>query len=78
MTAEGQRLFWLATYKFGDEGEAARRQFRHALSQAWALGIEVPLNEKKDKEKLKKHPRGAEPRFAVVYEIWAKEVKGAD
>lgn len=77
MTAEGQRLFWLATYKFGDEGEAARRQFRHAISQAWALGVEVPLDEKKDKEKLKKHPRGAEPRFAAVYEAWASEVKSA-
>lgn len=78
MTAEGQRRFWLATYKFGDEGAAARRQFRHATSQAWALGVEVPLDEKKDKEKLKKHPRGAEPRFAAVYEAWADEVKNAD
>lgn len=78
MTAEGQRLFWLATYKFGDEGAAARRQFRHAASQAWVLGVEVPLDEKKDKEKLKKHPRGAEPRFAAVYEAWAEEVGNAD
>lgn len=72
MTAECQRLFWLATYKFGDEGDAARRQFRHATAQAWALGVEVPLNEERDKEKLKKHPRGAEPRFAATYESWAK------
>lgn len=78
LTAECQRLFWLATYKFGDEGEAARRQFRHATPQAWALGLEVPLDEEKDKEKLKKHPRGAEPRFATVYESWAKGVNGAD
>jgi hypothetical protein len=78
LTAEGQRLFWLSTYNFGDEGEAARRQFRHAISQAWALGIEVPLDEKKDKEKLKKHRRGEEPRFAAVYESWAGKVKSAD
>lgn len=78
MTAEAQRLFWLASYKFGDEGAAARRQFRHGTSQAWALGVEVPLDEKKDKEKLKKHPRGAEPRFAEVYETWAGEVESAD
>lgn len=78
MTAEGQRLFWLATYKFGDEGDAVRRQFRHATPQAWALGVEVPLDEEKDKEKLRKHPRGAEPRFAAVYETWAREVKSAD
>ncbi|WP_047238498.1 RNA-directed DNA polymerase [Chromobacterium subtsugae] len=78
MTAECQRLFWLATYKFGDEGEAARRQFRHALPQAWALGVEVPLDEKKDKAKLSRHPRGAEPRFAAIYEMWAEGIKSAD
>ncbi|QKM44065.1 RNA-directed DNA polymerase [Ralstonia solanacearum] len=78
MTPECQRLFWLATYKFADEGEATQRQFRHAISQAWALGVEVPLDEEKDKAKLKKHPRGDEPRFATVYEKWAKEVKDAD
>ncbi|MFH1871790.1 MAG: RNA-directed DNA polymerase [Pseudomonadota bacterium] len=78
LTAECQRLFWLATYKFGDEGEAARRQFRHATPQAWALGLEVPLDAEKDKEKLKKHPRGAEPRFSTVYEAWAKGVNSAN
>jgi hypothetical protein len=78
MTPECQRLFWLAAFKFADEGDAAQRQFRHAITQAWALGVEVPLDEEKDKEKLKKHPRGAEPRFATVYEKWAKEVKDAD
>jgi hypothetical protein len=78
MTAECQRLFWLATYKFADEGDAARRQFRHATAQAWALGVEVPLNEERDKEKLKKHPRGAEPRFAATYEAWAKGGINAD
>ncbi|MDP2370027.1 RNA-directed DNA polymerase [Rhodoferax sp.] len=78
MTAESQRLFWLATYKFGDEGDAARRQFRHATAQAWALGVEVPLDEEKDKAKLNKHPRGAEPRFAATYETWAKGGINAD
>ncbi|MRD72735.1 reverse transcriptase [Rhodocyclus tenuis] len=78
MTAECQRLFWLATYKFGDEGDAVRRQFCHATPQAWALGVEVPLNEESDKEKLKKHPRGMEPRFAAVYETWAEEAENAD
>lgn len=78
MTAECQRLFWVTTYNFGDEGDAARRQFRHATTQAWALGVEVPLDEEKDKEKLKKHPRGAEPRFATVFEAWAKGSKNAD
>ncbi|WP_460143240.1 RNA-directed DNA polymerase [Pseudomonas sp. S3_B08] len=78
MTAECQRLFWLATYEFGDEGAAARRQFRHSIPQGWALGVEVLLDEEKDREKLKKHRRGAEPRFAAVYATWAKETKNAD
>lgn len=78
MSAECKRLFWLATYNFGDEGDAARRLFRHAFPQAWALGVEVSLDIEKDKEKLKKHPRGAEPLFATVYEQWAKEVKDAN
>lgn len=78
MPPDCQRVFWLATYAFGDEGEAARRQFKHALPQAWALGVEVPLDEKKDAGRLKTHPRGAEPRFATVYQVWAEEIKDAD
>jgi len=78
MTAEAKRRFWVATYRFGDEGDAARRQFRHSIPAAWALGVELPLDEKKDKEKLKKHPRGAEPRFFAVFETWSEGVKNAD
>jgi hypothetical protein len=48
------------------------------LPQAWALGVEVPLDEKKDATKLKTHPRGAEPRFATLYQEWALEMKDAD
>ncbi len=78
MTAECQRLFWLASYKFDEEGDAARRQFRHATPQAWALGVEVPLGEEKDMQKLKRHPRGTEPRFATLYSTWAKGEQSAD
>ena len=78
MTSDCQRVFWRATFAFGDEGEAARRQFKHALPKAWALGVEVPLDEKKDAGRLKTHPRGAEPRFATVYQEWAEEMKDAD
>jgi len=78
MTPDCQRVFWLATFAFGDEGEAARRQFTHALPQAWALGVEVQLDEKKDAAKLKMHRRGAEPRFATIYQNWAKEMWDAD
>lgn len=78
MTPDCQRAFWLTTYAFGDEGDAARRQFKHALPQAWALGLEVPLDEKKDATKLQGHPRGKESRFATVYQDWAEAVKNAD
>lgn len=78
LTPDCQRVFWLTTFAFGDEGDAARRQFKHALPQAWALGVEVPLDEKKDATKLKTHPRGAEPRFATLYQEWALEMKDAD
>jgi len=77
LSPDCKRLFWLATYVFGDEGDAVRRQFRHAIPQAWALGVEVPLDREKDRQKLKAHPRGAEPLFAAVYEAWSKEVKDA-
>lgn len=78
LTPDCQRVFWLTTFVFGDEGDAARRQFKHALPQAWALGVEVPLDEKKHATKLKTHPRGAEPRFATLYQEWAMEMKDAD
>ncbi|WP_321947871.1 RNA-directed DNA polymerase [Paraburkholderia sp. J10-1] len=78
LNADCQRLFWLATYNFGDEGDAARRQFRHATPQAWSLGLEVPLDREKDRQKLQGHPRGAEPLFATLYEEWSKEVRDAN
>lgn len=78
LAPDSQRVFWLTTFAFGDEGDAARRHFKHALPQAWALGVEVPLDERKDATKLKTHPRGAEPRFATLYQDWASEMKDAD
>lgn len=78
LTPECQRVYWLASFAFGDEGDKARLQARHAIVQSWALGVELPFDVKKDKEKLTKHPRGAEPRFATVYADWAEEVAIAD
>ena len=72
MSPECQRLYWLATFKFGDEGDRAQQQAKRAASQSWALGLEVPFDEEKDKSKLSKLPRGAEPRFAAVFMKWAK------
>jgi hypothetical protein len=37
---EAQRMLWLASSQFGDEGEQARRQVRRSLPQAWRLGFE--------------------------------------
>ena len=78
LTPECQRVYWLASFEFGDEGEKARLQARHAVGLSWALGVELPFDVKKDKSKLAGHPRGAEPRFATVYSDWAAEVANAD
>ncbi len=78
LSPDCQRVFWLSTYAFGDEGGAARGQSKHSLPQAWALGVEVPFDEKKDAGKLKGHPRGAEPRFSTLYHEWSAEMKDAD
>lgn len=77
MSPESQRLYWLASYKFGDEGDKARQQAKRAASQSWALGVELPFDEEKDKAKLSTLPRGSEPRFAAVFIRWAKGVNGA-
>ncbi len=78
LTPECQRVYWLASFEFGDEGDKARLQARHAIAQSWALGVELPFDEKRDRDKLSRHPRGAEPRFATVYADWAEEVANAD
>jgi len=77
MTPECQRLYWLASFSFADEGDKARLQAKRAASQSWALGVELPFDEEKDKMKLSKLPRGAEPRFATVFMRWAKGVSDA-
>lgn len=77
MTPECQRLYWLASLEFGEEGDKARLQAKRAASQSWALGVELPFDEEKDKSKLSKLPRGSEPRFAAVFMRWAKGVNGA-
>jgi hypothetical protein len=77
MNPECQRLYWLSSYAFADEGEKARQQAKRAASQSWALGVELPFDEEKDKTKLSKLPRGAEPRFATVFMKWAKGVSDA-
>ncbi len=77
MTPECQRLYWLASLEFGEEGDNARLQAKRAASQSWALGVELPFDEEKDKSKLSKLPRGSEPRFAAVFMRWAKGVNGA-
>ena len=77
MSPECQRLYWLASLEFGEEGDKARLQAKRAASQSWALGVELPFDEEKDKSKLSKLPRGSEPRFAAVFMRWAKGVNGA-
>lgn len=77
MTVECQRLFWLFSHSFGDEGDKARQQSKRAAATSWELGVEVPFDEEKDKAKLSKHLRGSEPRFAAVFMEWSKEFSDA-
>ncbi|MDG2537783.1 hypothetical protein P5Y53_08935 [Dyella jiangningensis] len=40
LSAECQRLVWLASFSFGDQGDGLRRQLGANLDQSWRLGIE--------------------------------------
>ena len=40
LSAECQRLLWLASYAMGDQGEGFRRQVQQNVRQGWRLGIE--------------------------------------
>ncbi len=41
LSAQEQRMVWLALADFGDEGNHARGKFKASLPQCWALGIET-------------------------------------
>lgn len=77
LSPECQRLYWLTSFRFGDEGDKARQQAKRAVAQYWELGVELPFDEERDKAKLAKHPRGAEPRFAAIFTRWAKDTCSA-
>lgn len=77
MSPECQRLYWFASFEFGEEGAKARLQAKRAAGQSWALGVELPFDEVKDKSKLSRLPRGAEPRFASVFMKWAQGMSDA-
>lgn len=77
MSPECQRIFWLFSFCFGDEGDKARLQAKRAATLNWELGVEIPLDEQKDKSKIASHPRGGEPRFPNVYMTWAKDFNDA-
>lgn len=77
LSPECQRLYWLTSFRFGDEGDKARQQARRAVAQYWELGVELPFDEVRDKTKLATLPRGMEPRFAAIFMGWAKEAGDA-
>lgn len=56
-SAEVQRMIWLVSYEFGDEGKHFRRQVKPSLPGLWALGIE-------DGESI---------TFCTLYLDWAKD-----
>ena len=55
MSSEEQRLLWLASAEFGDDGEGFRGQERRSALRSWALGIETG---------------GAPFQFADIYMRW--------
>lgn len=61
LTADSQRLLWLASHDFGDQGEGMRRQLRGAAEQSWALGVE----------------RDGAPRYSELFLEWARGAAGA-
>lgn len=77
LTPDCQRLLWLASYKFGDQGEGMRRQVWGAAEQAWALGVEVQIDENKGGKKQQRHPRANEPKYAYVFKEWVQEAANA-
>ena len=56
LSADEQRMVWLAAGSFGDDGTHARAQLRKSLSQVWRLGFETDSN----------------ITFASCYEDWAR------
>ena len=55
LSAEQQRMLWLAASQFGDEGQKFRQQTRGTLEVSWSLGIERPPT----------------TTFATLYADWA-------
>lgn len=43
-SVEVQRMFWLASYKFGDDGTHFRKQVDKTTDSSWGLGVEVKGN----------------------------------
>lgn len=61
LSAESQRLVWLASYSMGDEGAGLRRQFQNNTDVSWSLGIE----------------RQNVRRFSAIYRSWCEHVQNA-
>lgn len=55
LSADEQRMLWLAAARFGDEGEHAKKQLGRTLEQVWQIGFED----------------GPGPTFASLYRDWA-------
>lgn len=63
MSPECQRLYWVASLEFGNEGKKVRQQAERALRQSSALGFEGP--------------RVEGLRFASVFMKWAEKTSHA-
>jgi hypothetical protein len=68
--ADSQRLLWLSSYGFGDQGDGMRKQLKNAVKQSWMLGVEVPPT-------AEAGPRSAEPLFSETFLQWVADAKDA-
>ncbi|MGJ3434909.1 RNA-directed DNA polymerase [Serratia sp. Je.1.23.a] len=58
-TPEVQRILWLASFKFGDDGSHFRKQVKNAIHNSWSLGIE----------------QKGKSSFSEVYVSWCEEAE---
>lgn len=56
LNPEVQRMFWLASYQFGDEGEHFRNQVKSSIGHLWKLGVE----------------KQGDSSFESLYRIWVE------
>lgn len=72
-----QRMLWLASYKFGDEGNHFRARVKKKIENGWALGIEpeLPREQLEGNKNSKKEPGALKDinSFSSLYKEWSSK-----